>query len=470
MEKRYLARKVRLFIKDTAQHIILRSLDNMFRDELDYMLFLSMIRDIKRRIDLDIHSYVLMPDYLEFIATPSNKTSISKFMQSLGRRYVGYFNKKYNRKGTLWEGRYKSSIVEESYIFDVMRYIESRPIRECLVSDVSLYRYSSIHNNLLNEKDKIVTPHRVYRDLGYRDGDRIKRYSQIFYLPIDIEKEKFIISCLEKQLITGSKSFVLKLEKLIGITLRERQRGRPKKNIEGRKNMYKKLAVLDKKAHSNLKVQPMRDLNFAKENSFIPVMATEVALVGSTFPIVFTAGENPSLVALVSLGGESLAINHEGKWITNYVPSFIRKYPFSIAGTKENPQQKVILIDEESDLVSYIDGNELFLEDGEQSETLKNTINFLTNYENQITITQNVAKAISDSGILEEREIAVGEGDEKQILVNGFRVVDRDKLNSLSDDILADWVRKGIISLIDAHIKSLEHINTLFDLAQQRQS
>ena len=341
---------------------------------------------------------------------------------------------------------------------------------EGLISDASLYRYSSIHNNLLNEKDKIVTPHRVYRDLGYRDEDRIKRYSQIFYLPIDIEKEKFIISCLEKQLITGSKSFVLKLERLIGITLRERQRGRPKKNIEGRKNMYKKLAVLDKKAHSNLKVQSMRDLNFAKENSFIPVMATEVALVGSTFPIVFTAGENPSLVALVSLGGESLAINHEGKWITNYIPAFIRKYPFSIAGTKENPQQKVILIDEESDLVSTIDGNELFLEEGEQSKTLKNAINFLTNYENNMTITQNVAKVIYDSGILEEREIAVGEGDEKQILVNGFRVVDRDKLNSLSDDILADWVRKGIISLIDAHIKSLEHINTLFDLAQQRQS
>jgi len=193
-------------------------------------------------------------------------------------------------------------------------------------------------------------------------------------------------------------------------------------------------------------------------------------LVGASFPIVFTADENPSLVALVSLGGDSLAINHEGKWITNYVPSFIRKYPFSIAGTQENPDQKVILVDEESDLVSTTDGNELFLEDGEQSETLKNAVNFLTNYENQMAVTQNVAKVISDSGILDDREIAVGEGDEKHILVNGFKVVDREKLNALSDDILADWVRKGIISLIDAHIKSLEHIETLFTIAQQRQS
>ncbi len=464
-----MARKIRLFIKNVAQHIILKSIDKMFRDELDYILFLSMIRDIKGRIDIAIHSYVLMPNYLEFIATPSDETTISKFMQSLGRRYVGYYNKKYNRRGTLWEGRYKSSLVEDSFIFDVMRYIELRPMREGLVKDASLYRYSSIRSNLLNEKDKIVTPHRVYRDLGYRDEDRIKRYSQIFYL--ETNREQFIVSCLEKQLITGSKSFVLKLERLIGITLRERQRGRPRKKLkQGRKSMYKKLVILDKKRHSDLKVKPMRDLNFARGNSFIPLLATEVALIGSTFPIVFTDNENPSLVALVSLGGESLAINHEGKWITNYIPAFIRRYPFAIAQTEDNPQQKVILIDEESDLVSTIEGNELFLEDGTQSDTLKNAINFLTNYENQFTITKNVAKVIRDSGILEEREIAVGEGDEKQVLVNGFKIIDREKLNSLSDDILADWVRKGIITLIDAHIKSLENINTLFELAQQRQS
>jgi len=468
-----LARKVRIFIKDTAQHIILRGINgiDIFKDALDYTLFLSMIREIKKSIEIDIHSYVLMPTYFEFVATPLNENSISKFMQSLGRRYVGYFNKKYNRRGTLWNGRYKSSIVENCHLFDVMRYIELRPFKEGLINDASLYKYSSIQTNLLNEKDKITTYPKCYKELGYIDEDRIKRYSQIFYAKLDNKKEKLIINCLEKQLITGSKSYIHKLEKEIGLTLREKQRGRPKKNIEKvRKNMYKKLVVLDKKAHSNLKVNTMRDLNFAKGNAFIPIVANEVALIGNTFPIVFTGEENPSLVALVSLGGDSLAINHEGKWITNYVPSFIRKYPYAIASTEENPNQKVILIDEESELVSTTEGNELFLEDGEQSETLKNAVSFLTNHENQMTITKNVAKVISDSGILEDREIAVGEGDEKQILVNGFKVVDREKLNALSDDILADWVRKGIITLIDAHIKSLDHINTLFDIAQQRQS
>ncbi len=470
----YLARKVRIFVKDTAQHIILKGINgiDIFKDSLDYTLFLSMIKDIKENVEIDIHSYVLMPSYFEFVATPVNENSISKFMQSLGRRFVGYFNKKYNRRGTLWDGRYKSSIVEDSYLFNVMRYIESSPIREGLVSDATTYKYSSIHNNLLNEKNKIITPPKCYKELGYRDEDRIQRYSQIFYAQINNNVENFIINCLERQLITGSKSFIKELEKLIGITLRAKPRGRPKKNIknQGKKKMYKKLVVLDKKAHSNLKVNPMKDLNFAKGSAFIPVIANEVALVGNTFPIVFTAEDNPSLVALVSLGGDSLAINHEGKWVTKYVPSFIRKYPFAIASTEDNPNQKVILIDEESNLVSTTDGNELFLEDGKQSDILKNAIEFLTNHENQMIITKNVAKAISDSGILEDREIAVGEGEEKQILVNGFKVVDREKLNALSDDILANWVRKGIISLIDAHLKSLEHIETLFTIAQQRQS
>ncbi|HIP41272.1 MAG TPA: hypothetical protein EYG90_02015 [Campylobacterales bacterium] len=468
-----MARKVRIFVEDTAQHIVLKSINSLtlFKDAPDYGAFMALLQVINEKIEIDIHAYVLMPTYFEFVTTPLDQESISKFMQSLGRQYVMYFNKKYHRKGTLWEGRYKSSLVENAYIFDTMRYIETLPSSEGLVNDSTQYLYSSVHNNLLNQKNKIITPHKQYKGLGYTDEERLRRYSQIFYAKINAQKENFIVTCLEKQLVTGSPEFIQKLEKLIGVTLGAKTRGRPrKKQKQQGKSMYKKLVVLDKNNHKELKVNPMTDLNFAKTSAFVPVIANEVALVGAGFPIVFTADEKPSLVSLVSLGGDSLAINQEGKWITSYVPSFIRKYPFSIASTKENPDQKVILIDEESALVSNTQGNQLFLEDGEQSETLQNAVKFLTSHETQMVITQNVAKAISDSGILEDREIAVGEGDEKQILVNGFKVVDKKKLNALSDDILADWVRKGIISLIDAHLKSLDHIETLFKIAQQRQS
>jgi putative transposase len=130
----------------------------------------------------------------------------------------------------------------------------------------------------------------------------------------------------------------------------------------------------------------------------------------------------------------------------------------------------MILIDEDSSLFSKSKGKQLFKKDGEKSETLEHAINFLTSYEAQMGVTLNVAKIISQSGILEDREISIGEGEEKKVLVNGFKVVNREKLNALSDDILADWVRKGIMTMIDAHLKSLNNIQTLFEIAQKRQN
>ncbi len=233
--------------------------------------------------------------------------------------------------------------------------------------------------------------------------------------------------------------------------------------------MYQNLVVLDKTKHKDLKINPLTDLYFAKQSKFLPVTAQESAQIGSTFPIVFTGDETPSLICVISLGAGNLAINDDNKWITNYVPTHLRKYPFAIAGTKENPEQKIILIDEPSPLFSKTEGKALFNENGEQTETLNHAINFLSTHENQIKITANVAKIISESGILEEREISIGEGDEKKVLVDGFKVVNKDKLNRLSDAVLAEWVRKGIISLIDAHLKSLDNIQTLFNIAHQRQ-
>lgn len=461
-----MARKVRVFVENAAQHVILKSIDNitLFKEEQDYIVFLEILKELSLNHDMDIHSYILMPQYFEFLATPKHADALSKYMQSLGRKYVGYFNKKYNRTGTLWDGRYKASLIEDkSYLFEVMKYIEQH-------SHVD-YLYSSVGKNLFGRADAIVSQNELYKKLGYTDEKRLNAYSQFFYSDINSAKKEFIASCLERQLVTGSVDFVKNLQQLVGMTLISKERGRPKKEDEiKRKKMYKNLVVLDKEQHKDLKINPMENLFFAKQSAFIPVIANEVALVGAAFPVVFTADENPSLVSLVSLGGDSLAINAEGKWITSYVPSYLRKYPFSLASTKENPDQKVILIDEESPLFSKTKGKQLFKKDKEQSETLAHAINFLTSHENQSIITSNVAKAIAASGILEDREISVGEGDEKKVLVKGFRVVDREKLNALSDDILADWVRKGIISLIDAHLKSLDNIQALFNIAHQRQN
>lgn len=420
-----------------------------------------MLLEALLKYGVQLHAYVLMPRFFEFVATPTNAESLPKCMQSLGRRYVGYYNKKYDRAGTLWEGRYKASLLEdERYLLWVMSYIERQAPKE--------HPYSSIRKNLYGKKDKLVTLHRLYKKLGYTDEERVKKYASYFQSK---KFDKFIENALEKQLVTGSAEYITHLEKRIGMTLTQKGRGRPKKQTtKRRKKMYKNLVVLDKEQHKDLKLKPMEDLFFAKDLKFIPIVASEVVEVGDMFPVVFTADENPSLIVLVSLGGENLALSKDGKWIAPYVPAFLRKYPFSIAAPKENPKQRVILIDEDSSLLSTTKGEPLFNEDGSQTQILQNAIKFLTTYENEALKTANIAKLIADSGILEDREISVGDGDEKKVLVNGFKVVNREKLNALSDDILADWARKGIVTMIDAHIRSLDNVTrTLFALAQLRQ-
>ena len=453
-----MARRVRVFVEDVSQHILLKSIDELklFQDEEDYKIFLQLVDELSKKFKFEIHSYTLSLTYFECLGTPKTVDSISRFIQNLSRNYVLYYNKKYQRTGTIWDGRYKASLVSKEYLFAVMKYIEQQD---------SLY--SSKEKNLFAKKDSIVTFHPLYKALGYTDDKRVQKYKGIFFDVLDDQTKEFIKNSLEKQLVTGSVDFVKNLEKMIGISL-IKKRGRPKKQIKEKK-MYKNLVVLDKEKHKSLKVKPMDSLDFAEGLAFVPVLANEVELVGQAFPIVFTKEEEPSLIALVSLGGESLAIK-DGKWITGYVPLFLRRYPFSLASTKENPEQKLVLIDEDSKLVNKKEGKSLFDKNGEATQTLTHAINFLNEFEKQAVITKNVAKLIADSGILEDREITVGEGEEAKTLVDGFRVVNREKLNELSDDVLADWVRKGIINMIEAHVKSLNHIDELFKLAMQKQN
>ncbi len=455
-----MGRKVRFFFKDVAQHIQICGIDNhnVFRDNKDYLFYIDLLGDLSCVLNVDIHAYSLNDTSINLLCTFEDKDKQSRFMQSLGLRYVSYFNKKYKRRGTLWQGRYKSSFVEDKYILQVMHYIESQ------------------QNSIYSTKDKsalarnIIREHEVYKLLGSNQEDRENIYIRKFQAePLKKSIIDFIKDNLKRQTITGSLEFYKKLESIAGETLGKKRRGRPKKIKQKGKKMFTKLVVLDKEKHKSLKVSPLENLNFAKNLAFIPILVGETVAVSEMFPVVFTADETPSLVTLTSLGGENLAINEAGKYISRYVPAFLRKYPFSLASTKENPEKKVILIDEEAGNISKTKGKQLFTKSGEQSEVLKNAISFLSDYEQQSQNTVAIAKAIQDAGILEDREISIGEGEEKKVLVNGFKVVNREKLNALDDATLALWVRQGIINFIDAHIKSLERMDTLFKIASQNQ-
>jgi len=458
-----LARKQRIFIENMTYHILLNSLDNMkvFQNDGDKEFFLELVLEYSKNYEVQIHAYSIHDDFFEFLATSKNIDSLPKFMQSLGRLYVSYFNKRYSRTGTLWQGRYKSSLVEtDNYLFDVMSFIERKVDTQ----------YTSLNKNLYNKKNEIIVYHEKYKKLGFTQEERINKY-KIFFDRHTQKKDTFIYNALLKQTLTASKEFIKDLENKLGLVLLSNKRGRPKKELIKKEiKMYKNLQLLDKEKHKTLKVAAMENLFFAKDMPSVPLMLNEVDNVGKTFPVVFTSSEkSPSLISIVSLGNGNLAVNEDGKWITNYVPVALRKYPFAMASVKDNKDQKVIMIDEDSALVSKSKGKQLFKKDGSKSEILENAIKFLSDNEKYVYMTKKIVSEIEQSGILDDRDISVGEGEEKKTLVNGFKIVDKEKLHALSDDVLASWARRGILTFIDAHLKSLDNIQTLFNLSNQRQ-
>jgi len=149
-------------------------------------------------------------------------------MQSLGRRYVQYFNFEYRRSGTLWEGRFKSCLIQaERYLLEVYRYIELNPVRAGMVSDPEEYRWSSYPVNGLGKVSDLCSPHPEYLALGADSSCRQKKYRELFTHHIDGELLKDIRDNTHKGMAVGDDRFKAELETLTGRRLKSKKRGRP---------------------------------------------------------------------------------------------------------------------------------------------------------------------------------------------------------------------------------------------------
>jgi putative transposase len=137
-----MARLPRLYAPGCAQHIIQRgnNRDACFFSEKDYAVYLDTLKEYAKQYCVEIHAFVLMTNHVHLPITPQSKTGVSKMMQSIGRYYVRYVNNTYKRTGTLWEGRYKSTLVDsERYLLTVYRYIELNPVRASMVETAGDY-------------------------------------------------------------------------------------------------------------------------------------------------------------------------------------------------------------------------------------------------------------------------------------------------------------------------------------------
>lgn len=176
-------RKPRLSIPGAPQHVIQRGNNRqaIFVVDENYHQFIEMLSLAADKHDCQIHAYVLMTNHVHLLATPSTEDGIGKMMQSLGRRYVQYFNLRNARTGTLWEGRYRATLIDtEQYLFACMRYIELNPVRAGLVKRPGEYRWSSFRCNASGVLDKLVTHHPQYLSLATVSAARQRAYRAMF--------------------------------------------------------------------------------------------------------------------------------------------------------------------------------------------------------------------------------------------------------------------------------------------------
>jgi putative transposase len=201
----------RFVLPGQPQHVIQRGNDRqpIFRAESDYRFYLEKLAEAAIKHQCDIHAYVLMTNHVHLLVTPQKDSSISKTMQTLGRCYVQYFNTRYLRTGTLWEGRYRATLIDtEQYLLTCMRYIELNPVRaNKMVDHPSEYPWSSYRGNALGELDSLLTPHREYKRLGANDSDQQAAYRQLFRAQIPELTLKAIRESTNKAWVLGSDQF-----------------------------------------------------------------------------------------------------------------------------------------------------------------------------------------------------------------------------------------------------------------------
>ena len=227
-------RQPRLVAAGYPHHIILRGNNRsaIFHNDGDRRFFIECLKGTKGKTKSRMYSYCFMSNHVHLLIEPSTEQGLSNMVQSLGRRYVQYINKKYKRTGTLWEGRFKSSLVsKDSYLIACSRYIELNPVRAKMVKHPKDYPWSSYGFRAEGKKDSLLDEDPIYRGLGKTPKERQIRYKEWFKGSISDDELNQIRNATQKGGIFGNKNFFGKIAKLLGRSIVLRQRGRPKKSL-----------------------------------------------------------------------------------------------------------------------------------------------------------------------------------------------------------------------------------------------
>ncbi|MGM9488797.1 transposase [Ideonella sp. YS5] len=227
-----MARQARLTFPGHPHHLLIRGNNRqpIFVDDEDRRRLLSLLAEVAREQKVAVHAYVLMPDHLHLLATPHNAEGLSRSVQNLGRRYVGAFNHRHGRSGTLYEGRYRAHLLGgASNVLACMRFIELNPQRVGLATGLREYAWSSLLHHLGGARDPLITDPAPYWALGNTPFEREAAYQAWLEQGVSAAEVQRMVSSLVSGRPLGDPAYLAELEKLTGLSLAPRKRGRPPK-------------------------------------------------------------------------------------------------------------------------------------------------------------------------------------------------------------------------------------------------
>jgi putative transposase len=202
-----------------------------FFSEDDYLFYLELLAEQANKNSCEIHAWCLMTNHVHLLISPHEHSSTSLLMKGIGQRYVQYINRTYGRSGTLWEGRFRSCLVQsDSYVLACYRYIEMNPVRAKMVTHPAEYRWSSYRANVQSEFSHLITPHAQYLSLGDTDVSTAEVYRELFRSKLEIGLVDQIRAATNGNYVLGGSRFAAEIEAMIGRRTRRGCPGRPKKH------------------------------------------------------------------------------------------------------------------------------------------------------------------------------------------------------------------------------------------------
>lgn len=230
-----MSRRKRFDLPGYPLHVVQRGVDRRacFFSSEDYQAYLNWLLQAARHYQCAIHAYVLMTNHVHLLVTPQVSFGVGRMMQYLGRYYVRYVNHAYGRTGTLWEGRYKASVVGgERYLLACYRYIELNPVRAGMVSDPADYPWSSYRYHAHGEPDGLVREHEIYTRLGPTREVRTSGYRRLFEGELGEDLLAEVRAATQHCHVLGGERFKAEIEAMLGRRLGTGRPGRPRKDGE----------------------------------------------------------------------------------------------------------------------------------------------------------------------------------------------------------------------------------------------